>query len=68
VEKDLFGEAPAEPKPAVPRIAPTLTAFRAAIPGRRLWGESSAMHAAEIVAKLKKYIGRMTNTWPSITA
>jgi ribonuclease HI len=60
--KGLFGEAPAEPKPAA------AAAYRANIdggsrgnPGPASYGVVIRDGRGEIVAKLKKYIGRMTN-------
>src|SRR5712664_2504503 len=60
--KDLFGEAPAQPKPAA------AAAYRANIdggsrgnPGPAAYGVIIRDARGEIVAKLKKYIGRMTN-------
>jgi ribonuclease HI len=59
---DLFGDAPAQPKPAAP------AAYRANIdggsrgnPGLAAYGVVIRDGRGEIVAKLKKYIGRMTN-------
>ena len=60
--KDLFGEAPAQPKPAA------AAAYRANIDGGSRGNPGPAANGViirdargEIVAKLKKYIGRMTN-------
>jgi ribonuclease HI len=60
--KGLFGDAPAEPKPAA------AAAYRANIdggsrgnPGPAAYGVIIRDGRGEIVAKLKKYIGRMTN-------
>jgi ribonuclease HI len=60
--KDLFGEAPAEAKPAA------AAAYRINIdggsrgnPGPASYGVVIRSGSGEIAAKLKKYIGRMTN-------
>jgi ribonuclease HI len=60
--KDLFAEAPAEPKPAA------AAAYRANIdggsrgnPGPAAYGVVIRDARSEVVAKLKKYIGRTTN-------
>ncbi|HXR09459.1 MAG TPA: ribonuclease HI family protein [Candidatus Acidoferrales bacterium] len=60
--KDLFGDAPAEPKPAA------AAAYRINIdggsrgnPGPAAYGVIIRDARGEIVAQLKKYIGRMTN-------
>ena len=60
--KDLFADAPAEPKPAA------AAAYRANIdggsrgnPGPAAYGVIIRDGSGEVVAKLKKYIGRMTN-------
>jgi len=60
--KDLFTDAPAEPKPAA------AAAYRANIdggsrgnPGPAAYGVIIRDGSGEVVAKLKKYIGRMTN-------
>ena len=61
--KGLFGDAPSEPKPSV-----SLAAYRANIdggsrgnPGPAAYGVIIRDGRGEIVARLKKYIGRMTN-------
>ena len=60
--KDLFGDAPAEPKPAA------AAAYRINIdggsrgnPGPAAYGVIIRDGSGEIVAKLKKHIGRLTN-------
>ncbi len=60
--KDLFAEAPAQPKPAA------VAAYRANIdggsrgnPGPAAYGVIIRDGRGEVVTKLKKYIGRMTN-------
>src|SRR6266404_6678091 len=60
--KDLFADAPAEPKPAA------AAAYRANIdggsrgnPGPAAYGVIIRDGSGEVVAKLKKYIGRLTN-------
>src|SRR6266481_2551535 len=60
--KDVFADAPAEPKPAA------AAAYRANIdggsrgnPGPAAYGVVIRDGSGELVAKLKKYIGRMSN-------
>ncbi len=59
--KDLFGEAPAEPKPAVAAYRANIDGGSRGNPGPAAYGVIIRDGSGEIVAKLKKYIGRMTN-------
>jgi ribonuclease HI len=59
--KDLFGEAPAEPKPAAAAYRANIDGGSRGNPGPAAYGVIIRDGRGEIVAKLKKYIGRMTN-------
>jgi len=59
--KDLFGEAPAEPKPAAAAYRANIDGGSRGNPGPAAYGVIIRDARGEIVAKLKKYIGRMTN-------
>src|SRR5258708_7144633 len=59
--KDLFGEAPAEPKPAVAAYRANIDGGSRGNPGPAAYGVIIRDGRGEIVTKLKKYIGRMTN-------
>jgi ribonuclease HI len=59
--KDLFGEAPAEPKPAAAAHRANIDGGSRGNPGPAAYGVVIRDGRGEIVAKLKKYIGRMTN-------
>jgi ribonuclease HI len=59
--KGLFGDAPAEPKPAVAAYRANIDGGSRGNPGPASYGVVIRDGRGEIVAKLKKYIGRMTN-------
>ncbi len=59
--KDLFGDAPAEPKPADAAHRANIDGGSRGNPGPAAYGVVIRDGRGEIVAKLKKYIGRMTN-------
>jgi len=59
--KDLFGEAPAEPKPTAAAYRANIDGGSRGNPGPAAYGVIIHDARGEIVAKLKKYIGRMTN-------
>ncbi len=59
--KDLFGDAPAEPKLAAAAHRANIDGGSRGNPGPAAYGVVIRDGRGEIVAKLKKYIGRMTN-------
>lgn len=59
--KGLFGEAPLEPKPAAAAHRANIDGGSRGNPGPASYGVVIRDGRGEIVAKLKKYIGRMTN-------
>ena len=59
--KGLFGEAPSEPKPAAAAYRANIDGASRGNPGPAAYGVAIRDGRGEIVAKLKKYIGRMTN-------
>ena len=59
--KDLFGEAPAEPKPTAAAYRANIDGGSRGNPGPAAYGVIIHDARGEIVGKLKKYIGRMTN-------
>ena len=59
--KDLFGDAPAEPKPPVSAYRANIDGGSRGNPGPAAYGIVIRDGRGEIVTKLKKYIGRMTN-------
>ena len=59
--KDLFADAPAEPKPAAAAYRINIDGGSRGNPGPAAYGVIIRDGSGEIVAKLKKYIGRMTN-------
>ncbi len=59
--KGLFGEAPAEPKPAAAAYRANIDGGSRGNPGPASYGVIIRDGRGEIVARLKKYIGRMTN-------
>ena len=59
--KGLFGDAPAEPKPAAAAHRANIDGGSRGNPGPAAYGVIVRDGRGEIVAKLKKYIGRMTN-------
>jgi len=59
--KGLFGEAPAEPKPAVAAYRANIDGGSRGNPGPAAYGVIVRDGRGEVVAKLKKYIGRSTN-------
>src|SRR2546427_4955350 len=59
--KGLFGEAPAEPKPAAAAHRINIDGGSRGNPGPAAYGVIIRDGRGEIVAKLKKYIGRATN-------
>ena len=59
--KDLFGDAPAAPKPAAAAYRINIDGGSRGNPGPASYGVVIRDGGGEIVAKLKKYIGRMTN-------
>src|SRR5258706_13620403 len=59
--KDLFGDAPAEPKPAAAAWRANIDGGSRGNPGPASYGVVIRDPRGEIVARLKKYIGRTTN-------
>jgi ribonuclease HI len=59
--KNLFADAPAEPKPAAAAHRANIDGGSRGNPGPAAYGVVIRDGSGEIVAKLKKYIGRMTN-------
>jgi len=59
--KGLFADAPAEPKPAAAAHRANIDGGSRGNPGPAAYGVVIRDGRGEIVAKLKKYIGRMTN-------
>lgn len=59
--KDLFAEVPAEPKPVAAAYRANIDGGSRGNPGPAAYGVIVRDGRGEIVAKLKKYIGRMTN-------
>jgi ribonuclease HI len=59
--KDLFGDAHAEPKPAAAAYRANIDGGSRGNPGPAAYGVVIRDGRGEIVAKLKKHIGRMTN-------
>jgi len=59
--KNLFGEAPVEPKPAATAYRINIDGGSRGNPGPASYGVVIRDGGGEVVAKLKKYIGRMTN-------
>src|SRR2546421_5715525 len=59
--KGLFGDAPAEPKPAAAAHRANIDGGSRGNPGPAAYGVVIRDGRGEIVAKLKKYIGRATN-------
>jgi ribonuclease HI len=59
--KDLFADAPAESKPAAATHRANIDGASRGNPGPAAYGVAIRDGRGEIVAKLKKYIGRMTN-------
>jgi len=59
--KGLFGDAAAEPKPAAAAHRANIDGGSRGNPGPAAYGVVIRDGRGEIVAKLKKYIGRMTN-------
>jgi ribonuclease HI len=59
--KDLFGDAPVPPKPAAAAYRINIDGGSRGNPGPAAYGVIIRDGSGEIVAKLKKYIGRMTN-------
>jgi len=59
--KNLFGEAPVEPKPTAAAHRINIDGGSRGNPGPASYGVVIRDGGGEIVAKLKKYIGRMTN-------
>ena len=59
--KGLFGDAPAEPKPAAASHRANIDGGSRGNPGPAAYGVVIRDGRGEIVAKLRKYIGRMTN-------
>jgi len=59
--KDLFGDAPAESKPAAAAYRANIDGGSRGNPGPASYGVVIRDGRGEIVAKLKKYIGRLTN-------
>jgi ribonuclease HI len=59
--KDLFADAPAEPKAAAAAYRINIDGGSRGNPGPAAYGVIIRDGSGEIVAKLKKYIGRMTN-------
>jgi len=59
--KGLFGEAAAEPKPAAAAYRANIDGGSRGNPGPASYGVVIRDPRGEITAKLKKYIGRMTN-------
>ncbi len=61
LRKGLFGDAHAEPKPAAAAYRANIDGGSRGNPGPASYGVVIRDGRGEIVAKLKKYIGRMTN-------
>jgi ribonuclease HI len=59
--KNLFGDAPAEPKPAAAAYRANIDGGSRGNPGPAAYGVIIRDGRGEVVAKLKKYIGRSTN-------
>ncbi len=59
--KNLFGEAPVEPKPTAAAYRINIDGGSRGNPGPASYGVVIRDGGGKIVAKLKKYIGRMTN-------
>ena len=59
--KSLFAEAPSEPKPAAAAHRANIDGGSRGNPGPASYGVIVRDGRGEVVAKLKKYIGRMTN-------
>ncbi len=59
--KGLFGDAAAEPKPAAAAYRANIDGGSRGNPGPASYGVVIRDPRGEIIAKLKKYIGRMTN-------
>jgi len=59
--KNLFGDAPAEPKPAAAAYRANIDGGSRGNPGPAAYGVIIRDGRGEIAAKLKKYIGRSTN-------
>src|SRR6266436_4411126 len=59
--KGLFGEAPSEPKPAAAAYRANIDGGSRGNPGPAAYGVIIRDGSGEVVAKLKKYIVRMTN-------
>ena len=59
--KNLFGQAPAEPRPAAAAHRINIDGGSRGNPGPASYGVVIRDGGGEIVARLKKYIGRMTN-------
>ncbi len=59
--KGLFGDAPADPKPAAAAYRANIDGGSRGNPGPASYGVVVRDGRGEIVARLKKYIGRMTN-------
>ncbi len=59
--KGLFGEVPSEPKPAAAAYRANIDGGSRGNPGPASYGVVIRDGRGEIAAKLKKYIGRMTN-------
>src|SRR5207244_13401816 len=59
--KGLFADAPAEPKPAAAAHRANIDGGSRGNPGPAAYGVVIRDGRGEIVARLKKYIGRMTN-------
>jgi ribonuclease HI len=57
----LFGDAAAEPKPAAPAHRANIDGGSRGNPGPAAYGVVIRDGSGELVAKLKKYIGRMSN-------
>src|SRR5258707_1838044 len=57
----LFADAPAEPKPAAAAYRANIDGGSRGNPGPASYGVVIRNPRGEVVAKLKKYIGRMTN-------
>jgi ribonuclease HI len=59
--KGLFGDAPAEPKPAAAAYRANIDGGSRGNPGPAAYGVVIRDGSGELVAKLKKHIGRMSN-------
>jgi ribonuclease HI len=59
--KDLFGEAPPQPKPPAAAYRANIDGGSRGNPGPAAYGVIIRDGRGEIAAKLKKYIGRATN-------